>query len=256
MINIALFYLLLVRLKGILMYTKTSQFYDAIYSFKDYADEVTKIRRFIKKHQQRKYKTLLDVACGTGKHVEYLQEYYTTQGLDLDEGMLAIAHERLPAIPFHHSSMIDFDLGQKFDVITCLFSSIGYVGPVANLNQTLRSMAHHVADDGLIIVEPWLSPEVFNVGSAHLLCVDEPHLKISRMGTSVLEDNVSAMEMHYLVAENKPDTFNPIHHFVEMHRLTLFTHEEYLQAFEAAGWHAIFDEKGITGRGLYIGQKL
>lgn len=238
------------------MYTKTSKFYDAIYSFKDYADEVSKIQAFIEKYSQREYQTLLDVACGTGKHIEYFQEYYTTQGLDLDEGMLAVAKERLAQIPFHHGSMLDFDLGQKFDVITCLFSSIGYVGTVENLNQTLQNMVRHVADDGLIIIEPWLRPEVFNVGTAHLLCVDEPHLKISRMGTSTLEGNVSAMEMHYLVAENKPDILNSIHHFVEMHRLTLFTHEEYLQAFEASGWHAIFDEKGITGRGLYIGQKL
>ena len=236
------------------MYTKTSQFYDAIYSFKDYGDEVTKIQNFIKKHAQRNYETLLDVACGTGQHLVHLQDHYIAEGVDLDAGMLAVAQERLPDMVFHSASMIDFDLGRQFDVITCLFSSIGYVETIENLNQTLHSLAHHLPEDGLLIVEPWLKPEMFKVGTAHLLCVDKPHLKIARMGTSVIEDNVSVMEMRYLVGENQADTLNPIHHFVEVHRLALFTHEEYLQAFESAGFHVIFDEKGITGRGLYIGK--
>lgn len=235
------------------MYTKTAPFYDAIYSFKDYADEVKKIQGFIKKRGRRDYTNLLDVACGTGKHLAYFKDYYTTEGLDLDAGMVAVAQERLPDVPCHHASMIDFDLGRQFDLITCLFSSIGYVEKVDNLNQTLATMARHLSDDGLILIEPWLMVETFKVGTVHQLCVDEPHIKIARMGTSVIEDNVSVMEMQYLVGENHPDTLNSIHHFVEIHRLALFTHEEYLQAFEKVGFHAIFDEKGITGRGLYIG---
>ena len=237
------------------MYTKTAQFYDAIYSFKDYADEVEKIQVFIKKYGRDDYTTLLDVACGTGQHLVHLKDHYTAEGIDLDAGMLAVARERLTNIPLHHASMIDFDLGRQFDVITCLFSSIGYVETVANLNQTLTTMARHLANDGLIIIEPWLMIETFKAGTVHQLCVDEPHIKIARMGTSLIEDNVSVMEMQYLVGENNPDTFNPIHHFVEIHRLALFTHEEYLQAFEKAGLHPIFDEKGITGRGLYIGMR-
>lgn len=235
------------------MYTKTAQFYDAIYSFKDYADEVGKIQTFIGKYARREYQTLLDVACGTGKHLEYLQNHYTVAGIDFDDGMLAVAENRLPDMPLHHANMTNFDLGQRFDVIACLFSSIGYVETVENLNQSLQAMANHLAEDGLLIIEPWLTIEVFRTGTVHLLCVDESHLKISRMGTSVVENNVSIMEMQYLVGENQPDTMNSIHHFVEFHRLGLFTHEQYLQAFEQAGLHAIFDEKGLTGRGLFIG---
>jgi ubiquinone/menaquinone biosynthesis C-methylase UbiE len=45
--------------------------------------------------------SLLDVACGTGKHLEQLMRWYQVEGLDLDDGLLAIARERLPGVPLH-----------------------------------------------------------------------------------------------------------------------------------------------------------
>jgi len=46
-----------------------------------------------------------------------------------------------------------------------------------------------------------------------------------------------------------------VSHFSEEHTLGLFTHENYLTAFRAAGLDVSFDSDGLTGRGLYIGRK-
>ena len=54
--------------------------------------------------------------------------------------------------------MTAFDLGCRFDVVTCLFSSIGYVGTVERLDQAIATMAAHLEPGGTLIVEPWLSP--------------------------------------------------------------------------------------------------
>ena len=43
--------------------------------------------------------------------------------------------------------MIDMDLGKKFDVITCLFSSIGYVKTYSNLEQTARALFSWILKD-------------------------------------------------------------------------------------------------------------
>src|SRR5258707_11718440 len=115
---------------GSRMFTKSEAFYDAIYgTMKDYAVEAQQIHALIQQYKQSSGTTLLDVACGTGRHLPFLREHYTLEGLDLDEQMLAIARQRNPEVVFHHADMADFDLGRRFDAIVCLFSSIGYVKP-------------------------------------------------------------------------------------------------------------------------------
>ncbi|MGH2375696.1 MAG: hypothetical protein ACRDIC_19775 [bacterium] len=38
----------------------------------------------------------------------------------------------------------------------------------------------------------------------------------------------------------------------ERHDMALFTHDDYTEAFRAAGMEAIHDPQGLIGRGLYI----
>jgi len=109
------------------MFTKSAAFYDAIYSFKNYEREAQQLHALIQQHKRSTGMALLDVACGTGAHIPFLREHYAVEGLDLDANLLAIARQRNPDITFHQADMLDFDLGHSFDVIVCLFSSIGYV---------------------------------------------------------------------------------------------------------------------------------
>jgi dTDP-3-amino-3,4,6-trideoxy-alpha-D-glucopyranose N,N-dimethyltransferase len=116
------------------MYTKSEAFYDAIYgTMKDYEKEAQQIHAVIQQYKQSQGNALLDVACGTGAHIAFLQRDYTVEGLDLDGQMLAIATRRNPGIIFHHADMVDFDLGYTFDVVMCLFSSIGLLTVAENL---------------------------------------------------------------------------------------------------------------------------
>src|SRR5216684_1381261 len=144
------------------MFSKSEAFYDAIYgTMKDYAREAEQIRELIQQYKQSSGTTLLDVACGTGRHIPFLRQHYTVEGLDLDEHMLAIAHQRNPGIIFHHADMVDFDLGHLFDVIVCLFSSIGYVKTAARLYQTLQTMHRHLPPGGVVIIDPVRSTESY-----------------------------------------------------------------------------------------------
>src|SRR4051812_11916048 len=118
-------------------YTSRPELYDLEYSFKDYAAEVARIERTVRERNARA-RTLLDVACGTGKHLEHLRTRFECEGADLDEGLLDVARKRVPGVPLHHLDMRDFDLGRQFDVITCLFSSIGFVGGPDGLEAAAR----------------------------------------------------------------------------------------------------------------------
>src|SRR3954454_22755085 len=98
------------------MFSRSARLYDAIYaSVRDYRREAAELDRLIQKRRPGA-RTLLDVACGTGAHLEHLTGYEAA-GLDLDSEMLAIARERLPNVSLHEGDMTDFDLGKRFEAV-------------------------------------------------------------------------------------------------------------------------------------------
>jgi len=234
------------------LFSKSAKYYNAIYAAigKDYAQEARKVHEFIQAHKRSPGDNLLEVACGTGAHAMFLREYYQLEGLDLDGEMLAVARENLPGIPFHQADMADFDLGREFDVLTCLFSSIGYVRTVPRMEQAIATMERHLLPGGVLLVEPWFTPDQWKQGLVSALHVDEPDLKITRMSISESQGRLSFFVFHYLVGTPEGITY-----FTERHELGLFTQEEYLQAFHSAGLEVSHDPEGLDGRGLYIGLK-
>jgi ubiquinone/menaquinone biosynthesis C-methylase UbiE len=232
------------------VFTKTTRFYDKIYAFKDYPAEVEQLTAIIHERLRSGGNRLLDVACGTGQHVEYLKAHFEVEGLDINEELLDIAHQRNPNVPFHQGDMVDFDLGHQFDAVTCLFSSIGYVKTLDNVKRAIACMARHLENDGVLVIEPWFTPDKWHTPSVHARFIDEPDLKIARVNTSFQEGRLSYFDLHYLVG-----TPEGTEHFVERHELGLFETEEMQAALEDAGLETTYDAEGLTGRGLFVGLK-
>jgi SAM-dependent methyltransferase len=233
------------------MFSQTAQYYDTIYlAMKDYGTEAETLTTFIHQYRRSTGNRLLDVACGTGLHLSYLKQHFKVEGLDLDEQLLAIARQRHPEVPLHHADMIGFDLGHTFDVVTCLFSAIGYVKTLENLSRAVQCMAHHLVPGGVLLIEPWFTPETWRPGTVHARFIDDLDLKIARINTSFVEGRLSLMDMHYLIG-----TPAGTKHYVERHELGLFTTEEMRHALTTCGLEVTCDAEGLTGRGLYIGQR-
>ena len=227
------------------MFTKSAPFYDALYHFVDYAGAAEKLRQLIQRHNADAT-TLLDVGCGTGQHLQHFQSSFTVEGLDIDGQLLAAARQRCPGVPFHEASMVDFDLARRFDVITCLFSAIGYVQTLDNMRRSVATMARHLAPGGLLLVEPWFEPDRFWTDTITANHYEGPDLKICWMYTSKREDTVSVLDIQYLVG-----TPQRVEHFSEVHRIGLFSQDEYSAAFRDAGLEVEYDPQGPFGRGLY-----
>jgi SAM-dependent methyltransferase len=232
------------------VFRKSQRFYDAIYSFKNYPAEVEKLERVIRDRDPGA-RSLLDVACGTGRHLELLREDFEVSGLDLDPEMIALARERLGhEVPLETGDMADFDLGRSFDVVVCLFSSIAYTRTDDRLKATVANLARHTAPEGLVIVEPWFYPEDWTPGHLSASFIDEEDLKIARMSLSAPLTDPLTMTFHYLVA-----TPEGVDSFTEEHVVGMFRHEQYVEAFEAAGLDAHHDPEGLMGRGLFVGRR-
>lgn len=228
---------------------KTARYYDKIYSHKDYKGEVRRLIKFINECGPASRKSLLDVACGTGLHIQYLKEHFYVEGLDICEELLEIARENNPDVAFYQGDMMNFDLGKKFDVVTCLFSSIGYVKRLEGFRLALRSMIGHLLPNGLLIIEPWFPPDQWKPNTVHALFIDEPELKIARINTSFVEGRVSVFDLHHLIG-----TPESTEHIVEHHELGLFETEETREIMEEEGLAVAYDAEGLTGRGLFIGK--
>lgn len=225
------------------MYRRDARLYDVEYAEKDYAGEAARLHELIQARSPRA-RTLLDVACGTGRHLEHLRRWYGVEGLDADADMLTVARERLGDVPLHRADMRDFDLGRQFDAVTCLFSAIGYMCTVAGLAEAVGAMARHVTPGGVLIVEPWVTPDRWIEGHVFSLASGP----LARVDRSWREDGLSILEQHYLLGGPEG-----IQYWVERHELGLFTHEEYAEAFRAAGLAVEHDPDGLIGRGLYVG---
>jgi SAM-dependent methyltransferase len=225
-----------------------ARFYDRIYAFKDYRAEADKVAGFIRQSRRSGGSRLLDVACGTGLHLEHLCSKFDCEGLDISEDMLAEARKRLPEIVFTRGNMPDFDLGRRFDAVTNLFSSIGYMTTPEMLERAVANMARHLEPGGVLLVEPWITPEAWLGGMVSVETVDEPELKVVRVARSWNENRMSHVHFRFTVA-----TREAIESFDEFHALRLYTVEEMQAAFRRAGLETSFDEQGISGRGLHIG---
>jgi len=230
------------------MYSQTALLYDALYSFKDYRTATTYIVDLVRTVVPAA-RTLLDVACGTGRHVEFLQEEFEVEGIDIDARMLAVARTRCPGVRFHDADMVTFDLHAHFDVVTCLFSSIAYVRTLTAMRRAIAAMKRHLVPGGLLLIEPWFTPELFWDGHVALNVVERDDCKIAWMYAQKRRRQVSVLDVHYLVGDPRG-----VQHLVERHELGLFTREQYEDAFTRQSLAVSYDEEGPFGRGLYVGR--
>ncbi|WP_432837801.1 class I SAM-dependent DNA methyltransferase [Dactylosporangium sp. CA-092794] len=212
--------------------------YDLIYATaagKDYRGEARDIAELIRRHNPTA-DSMLDVACGTGLHLSHLRhEFAHVEGLEISDAMRQAAVERLPGVAVHAGDMRDFQLGRTFSAVTCLFSAIGYAQSVGELNQTLNCVAAHLEPGGVLLLEPWFTPEQWTPGTVHSGVARDRHRHLTRMCYSSRSGTVSTMTMHYVLGESGAG----VRHWVEEHVMTLFTDKQYRGAIRQAGFRDV-----------------
>jgi SAM-dependent methyltransferase len=237
---------------GILQYGELARYYDLLYSWKDYDREARTIAGVIERYKESPGCSLLDVGCGTGMHIQHLALRFDCVGLDASEEMLEQAKGNARGVEFVRGDMVDFDLGRKFDVVLCLFSSIGYVRTYPRLARTLRNFARHLKDGGVAIIEPWLTRSTVKDGYVHVLVRGDDDLKVVRVDITRIRGDLSVLDERIVVAERAKG----IASYKDRMVMGLFEKEEFLRLMGEAGMKAKFLKKSLApGRGLYVGVK-
>lgn len=228
----------------------TADVYDLIYSGKDYEAEAAKLAAIIEERGESGGRDILEAACGTGVYMQHLGGHFNVEGFDLSPEQIEGAKRRMPNAKLSIADMTDFEMGKQYDAVLCLFSSIGYLQTTERLSQAISTMAKHTKPGGMVIVEPWLPRGKFTPGHVSLDAKSNDELSVARMGISSLEGGLSVLAMHHMVG-----TSEGVEHFVEIHKLAMFTDEDFTDAFTAAGLEVEIDPEGLTGRRLCVAKR-
>lgn len=127
--------------------------YDLVFPDTD-ETTATMVRTAIQRHLPGAPRSLLDVGCGTGRHLEAMARTIPEcVGVDLLESNIAYARSVRAGITFGVGDMRTLRLGRTFDVITCLGNALSYALTDADLAATVSAFAAHAHAGTLLAVD-------------------------------------------------------------------------------------------------------
>lgn len=141
-----------------------SPYYSVLYknrSEKEAAEFIDRLTSFL---SLKRHSTVLDLACGKGRHSIHLRELgYDVIGLDLSTNSIEQAkkHEK-PGLRFEVADMRSFQMNMTFDAIFNLFTSFGYFEKSEDNQKVLENVHRHLKADGWFIVDYFNAVKVQN----------------------------------------------------------------------------------------------
>ena len=234
------------------MKTHPVDVYDYIYSWKDYAKEARVLRKLLSQYQHREAKTILEVACGTGRYLEHFRDLHC-YGVDLCERSLLHAQNRLPKGIFLCEDMASFVLPQKADAILCVFGAIGYIPPTTERHAFLIRLADHLDRSGLLLLEPWVSNDDFTPGVPFVQTYQSPNFKVARTVVPQRENGRCILSFEFLLAR----AGWKVERLQTVDKLWLHEHEDLEVDLRKAGFRIVTKRSGFLHKSpLYVCEKL
>ena len=129
-------------------YKEMAKYYDLFYANKSYDREVIFLKKLIGNRR-----TILDVGCGTGIHMNLLEAYgYQVDGLDLSNEMLDIAKTRTKGILFQ-GNLINFKSNKKYDVIISMFAVFNHLKNYNEFEKSILNLYQYLNENGIMIID-------------------------------------------------------------------------------------------------------
>jgi ubiquinone/menaquinone biosynthesis C-methylase UbiE len=230
-------------------YDDPVKFYDPFYPDSQFEGDFHHVRVLIDKYKISSGKRLLDVACGTGRHLVFFQKEFACVGVDVSPSMLGAASQRLTNVRLSTGDLRTFDLKEDFDVVTCLGGGIAYMETEKDLASALLNFYRHTTVGGLLVIDPWSTKESFHDGEEKMRTWDGNKLavprlnglKVARLNVVHLKNNFSLTDYHYLVAAKGDGVI----HFSESHQLRLFKRKTIMDSIGSSGYEPIYVPDGL-----------
>ena len=221
---------------------KYSRYYDLLYAEKDYEKECDYLEGIFAAFSDAPVKRIRDIACGTGGHdIPLAARGYRVVGSDASKWMVGEARRKArftrpgDGLSVRVGDMRMLEASGSFDACICMFSSVGYITSLGEVERVFESVRRLLSTSGIFVVDFWNglavlktkpSPTKRNVRLGKLKA-----LRHSSPSLSVFEDTVS-VKMRTVVFEKA----KALDKFIEIHRVRYFFPSQMRFLLELAGF--------------------
>ena len=99
-------------------------------------------------------KNSMDLACGTGVLCRILQaEGIRAAGMDFSSGMIDIARQESPHIPYEVADMITYRPEKKFDLVTCTGDAINHIPDLEDVRRIFKNVYAYTSPGGYFVFD-------------------------------------------------------------------------------------------------------
>ena len=98
--------------------------------------------------------TAMDLGCGTGVLCRILQaEGIKAAGMDFSSGMIDIARQDSPDIPFDVADMITYRPDRQFDLVTCTGDALNHIRELDDIRRIFENVYAYTSPGGYFIFD-------------------------------------------------------------------------------------------------------
>ena len=99
-------------------------------------------------------RTALDLACGTGVLCRILKAAgIESRGMDFSSGMIDIARQESPDIPYDVADMILYRPDAQFDLVTCTGDALNHIPDLADVEKIFANIHAYLAPGGYFVFD-------------------------------------------------------------------------------------------------------
>jgi SAM-dependent methyltransferase len=190
---------------------KYAQLYDLLHGEKDYGAEVSKILAGAAGALNAPVKTVIDMACGTGRHAEnFAKAGVALQINDLSEGMLSAALNRVQSYKAVETSCGPMQKVQPsrriapngFDLAVATYTAMGYLTEPDSLNAFLINLSRVLKPGGVFFADLWNGHRMMrDFSSSRSKNVERDGMRITRRSnvSEVRSKNALQVRFEFLV---------------------------------------------------------
>ena len=145
-------------------------------------------------------RTALDLACGTGVLCRILQKAgIESRGMDFSSGMIDIARQESPEIPYDVADMILYRPDAQFDLVTCTGDALNHIPDLADVEKIFANIHAYLAPGGYFVFDLLDEREIsteepfdldFDEYISARFRITRPEEKKVHLQTQVFEDGV------------------------------------------------------------------
>lgn len=158
--------------------------YHLLYGKRDYSEANAFIGTLVEHLQLDSKSSVMDLACGKGRHALALKEFYDNViGTDISENSIIEARKKaVPGLKFYTHDMRMPFYSNYFDLITNLFTSYGYFEKDSDNFRAIRNVGISLKKGGIFVLDFLNAKKVVaNLVQEEVKTVEKTTFNISRV---------------------------------------------------------------------------